>query len=210
VIGTVVGVLAAVLATVIGLIGGMVALAAGIWGVFLTGISMVVQGFTELGSGLVGSISGVAADMVGIGYEIITGLLDGIESGAGSVVARMTELGGQVKGAVKSALGIASPSKVMLELGAYTAQGFEQGVARGTPNVADAMSNMTQPQADPALRAGVLAAGARGAQAQAPGGSSQYTITINATGGDANGTASAIRLELSKLFDELGAQVVPA
>jgi len=206
VIGTVVGFLVAVLATVIGLIGAMVGLAAGIWGVFLTGISMVVQGFAELGSGLVSSVSGVAADMVGIGSEIINGLLDGIESGASAVVARMTALGGAVKGAVKSALGIASPSKVMLELGAYTAQGFEQGVARGTPNVADAMANMTQPQADPALRAGVLAAGARGAQVAGPGGASQYTITINATGGDASGTASAIRLELSKLFDELGAQ----
>ncbi|MFO0658898.1 MAG: tape measure protein [Polyangiaceae bacterium] len=210
VVGTVVGVLAAVLLTVIGIIVAMVGIAATIWSVFLAGLSVVIDGVVSLGEEIFGEIVSWATDMVVIGSEIINGLLDGIESGAGAVVARMTELGGSVKGAVKSALGIASPSKVMLELGAYTAQGFEQGINRGAPRVNDAMNNMAQPQVDPAIRAGVLSAGARGAQGSTPGGSSQYTITINAQGGDAGSTASAIRLELSKLFVDINAQEVPA
>ena len=56
------------------------------------------------------------------------GLASGIESGRSQVISAAIRIAQAAVSAVRSALGINSPSKVAIELGGYFGQGFEQGI----------------------------------------------------------------------------------
>ncbi len=74
---------------------------------------------------------------------LISGLVDGISNGVGRVVEAAQNLAGKVKGAIKGALGIASPSKVMLEMGHKgVGEGFAQGVEAAIPRVSGATGKL--------------------------------------------------------------------
>lgn len=78
-----------------------------------------------------GALSGAAGALVSAGADLIRGMISGIKSMAGALVGAAK---GVVQGAVdgaKSLLGIASPSKVFIEIGKFTGQGFIKGL-RGT------------------------------------------------------------------------------
>lgn len=66
-----------------------------------------------------------------IGSDIMAGMLKGILSGAIDIIAAVLNISQQIQNAIKKSLGIASPSKVMMELGENTAQGFYEGLAGG-------------------------------------------------------------------------------
>jgi phage-related minor tail protein len=72
-----------------------------------------------------------------IGKNIIQGLLNGIASMARRVFAKVQEIANGIKTRIKSALGIASPSKVMMEFGQNTVQGFINGMQSLIPAVRD-------------------------------------------------------------------------
>lgn len=78
---------------------------------------------------------------------LITGLVGGITGGAGQVVAALTNVGQGAINSVKSVLGIASPSKVMAEMGGYTAEGFAMGVEDGTARTQGALESAVTPNA---------------------------------------------------------------
>lgn len=67
-------------------------------------------------------------DLVKIGKDIIRGLLDGISSLRDRVFRKAQEIADGIKSRIKSALGIASPSKVMIGFGRDTAEGFIIGL----------------------------------------------------------------------------------
>jgi hypothetical protein len=96
-------------------------------------VSKVGQAFSRLA----GWIRGV--NLRGAASAMIDGLIGGISAKIGSVVATMKGLGLAAASALKSALGIASPSRVMIEAGKNTAGGFGAGVDKGTP---DAQKNV--------------------------------------------------------------------
>ena len=136
----------------------------------------------------------------GIGTALIDGLVAGLKAGAGAVLGAITGIAGGAVDAAKKALGIASPSTIFAEIGMHTAAGMEQGVDSGAAAVAGSMEAMVEP---PASAAPAAAAGGGG------GSGAQYTITINAGGGDGASIADALR----KLLADLGAQAgteVPA
>ncbi len=71
--------------------------------------------------------------LVGVGKNLIQGLANGIKAGASAVV-------NSIKGAISSAisagkklLGINSPSKLFMQFGEWTTEGYEIGVNRGEP-----------------------------------------------------------------------------
>ncbi|MBE7728089.1 MAG: phage tail tape measure protein, partial [Enterocloster citroniae] len=70
-----------------------------------------------------------------IGGNVISGLVGGIYGGASSVVSAISSVCSNAIWAAKYALGIASPSKVFKELGAYTAEGFAIGYEEEMPEV---------------------------------------------------------------------------
>jgi trimeric autotransporter adhesin len=120
-----------------------------------------------------------------VGMAMIDGLTGGLVSSAPKVIAAITGLAGNAVKAAKSALGIASPSKVFAEIGGYTAEGMSQGVDDGAGAVQGSLESLVAP---PAAQAGSPAAGA-----SAGGGGNTFQITINAAGGAAQDIANAVR-----------------
>lgn len=107
----------------------------------------------------------VAAQMIGqrlgeLGKEaasaagnIISGLVNGIASGTGMVVAAMAGLGSSAIGALKSALGIASPSKYAIAMMTNVTDTSADTLEKGTPGVQSAMESMVEPPDMPSAQA---------------------------------------------------------
>ncbi len=84
----------------------------------------------------------LATEAWNAGKAIVEGLVGGIENMISSAVNGVKKLGGAVIGGLKSMLGIASPSRVMFEMGVHTSAGFAGGLGAGTDGVEDAAGGM--------------------------------------------------------------------
>jgi phage-related minor tail protein len=85
-------------------------------------------------------------DLVQIGKNIIQGLINGLGSLKDRALAKAAEIANGIKSRIKSALGIHSPSRVMMELGEYTGEGFVLGLQsaiRDIQRVSDQFSTAT-------------------------------------------------------------------
>src|SRR5690625_1323580 len=67
-------------------------------------------------------------DLFQIGKDIIQGLIDGVGSLASAVWDKATSIAEGIGGAIKSALGIASPSRLMIQFGKWTGEGLAVGI----------------------------------------------------------------------------------
>lgn len=106
-----------------------------------TMISGVASGFANIVK-WVGTGISLFTTFVQKGVDIAKGLADGIKSGVGMVVDAIKGLGTSAMAALKSVLGIASPSKMFSQLGGFTAQGFSKGLAAGAKPVKAAAQAM--------------------------------------------------------------------
>ena len=184
-LAVVVGLVAVVLAVAtapVWLIVAAFGVVVGIVGAVVAGISMLIGALINLAveaASALASFAGAAADAAG---NFISGLVGGISSGAGAVVDAMKNLASSAVGAFKTAMGISSPSKVMMQMGHHSTAGLSQGVERGETAVQKAGAGLSD-----ALQAGVNAPGtapgsdAGGGAPAAPGG---------APGGKAKGGAA--------------------
>lgn len=64
-----------------------------------------------------------------MGTQLMQGLVNGITAGLGAVKAAITSAGESTIGWFKEKLGIHSPSRVFAELGGFTMEGLQQGIA---------------------------------------------------------------------------------
>lgn len=83
-------------------------------------------------------------DLVQIGKNIIQGLINGIASLKDRALKKAQEIADGIKSRIKSALGIASPSKVMMELGEYTGEGFVLGLQSVISDINRASNQLSQ------------------------------------------------------------------
>ena len=117
-----------------------------------------------------------------IGENAATGLANGIDARAQDAVNAATRLANQVEAAMRNALDIHSPSRVLMRMGEFTAQGFAQGIDDGMARVEAAAARMSRAAAvEPTYRSGgSWGADPAGAQAgpAAPGGNGG---SVNAT-----------------------------
>jgi hypothetical protein len=134
----------AVIAVVVGIQLAIYALGAAMVSV---GIS-IVQGFLGAWEAVKSFLS--ALDFGKLGSDLIDGFVGGITGNAGKVVAAITGVASNAINAARTALGIASPSKVFEKIGAYTGEGFAGGVADSSGGAQAAMTAMVEPPA-PAL-----------------------------------------------------------
>jgi hypothetical protein len=105
------------------------------------------------------AFSGFEEAALGVGGNIIDGLVNGI---LGGVPRLLAAVGGAVSGAIdaaKSLLGIASPSKVFAEIGGYTAEGFSDGVEAGAPAAQGSMAALVSPASAGAAASAAPASG---------------------------------------------------
>lgn len=63
-----------------------------------------------------------------IGKDIIRGLINGIGSMASAVWDKAKEIAGGITGSIKKVLGVASPSRVMIQVGKWTGEGLAIGM----------------------------------------------------------------------------------
>lgn len=82
---------------------------------------------------------------VAMGTNLWSGFVEGINAGIAAVSDAGSRLANAARSAVGDALRIRSPSRVMMEMGSYTAQGFRQGVEGGQAQVDTAMTELVKP-----------------------------------------------------------------
>ncbi len=147
-LGQIIGALGVVIIGALGLIVGAVGLiGAAIYGVGLLfykafeGIAFLfgyvyenwTAGWKKVESWLSGIWTWLVDTFSQIGKDIWEGLWGSFYKGITSSASAIKDAVGTFPDTVKKALGIASPSKVMMELGKFTAQGFEKGYVDHNP-----------------------------------------------------------------------------
>lgn len=111
-------------------------------------------------------------NLYSIGRDIINGLLRGISAMASSVFKKAQEIADGITSRIKKALRIASPSKVMIELGEFTGEGLEVGMdksVRGILKQAQALANAAIPEINPTTFQPVAISAASGSAQAAVG-----------------------------------------
>lgn len=83
---------------------------------------------TKYTTSIFDKFSEIIAPLNQIGIDAMQGLLNGLSSMESSIYAKADEIANNVANAVKTALDIHSPSRVMFALGDYTMQGFQKGM----------------------------------------------------------------------------------
>jgi len=78
-----------------------------------------------------------------VGSNIVSGIINGIESSAGALFSTLRDLASDALGAAKDALGISSPSKEFATIGEFVVQGFVQGIEREWPQLTTMISTIS-------------------------------------------------------------------
>ncbi len=160
IIGTIVVAVVAVVVVAALMIGALLAIQ-----VAIVAVGAIIVGFVSSAVGVLGDWVAGAAKAA---YDFVAGLVQGISSGASAVVNAVKGLAGAAKNAFTSALGIKSPSKVMMGLGVHVAGGAAEGIEAGTKDVHGAASGMAD--------AAVKGATGDGASPSSGGGGGKSTV----------------------------------
>lgn len=143
------------------------------WGRVTDAVKSAVTGLIDFVKSIPGRIVSALGDLGSLlwdsGQQVVGGLMRGVADAGGRFVAWLKQwIVDHIPGPIRSALGIASPSKVTAKLGEYTAQGLAVGLERATSSVEQAArraaSAMAVGSATPRL-AGVTGAGGASARA---------------------------------------------
>ncbi len=132
-----------------------------------------------------------ANSVLELGKNIVSSLVNGIKNAGPAAVGALKDVVNSAVNAAKSALGIASPSKVFEELGEFSAEGFAQGIAGQAGNVQGVSAGALSP--GPAVTA---AAGGVGG-----GVNVESTIVVQGAGDAAEVAAMVKTVFLSEVGD---------
>ena len=102
----------------------------------------IISGVVSFAKSLPGKIKSGLGSLVSIGKDFIAGLWNGIKAKFDSVINKVKSLASKLPGVVKKVLGIASPSKVMAEVGVFFDAGLEKGILKGTKSVRNAATKL--------------------------------------------------------------------
>lgn len=101
---------------------------AGMASAFSAGMAQSLSVVQSGNAQIVGSFNGLRGQLQSAGYFAMSGLAVGIQAGAGSAIAAAQSVASQVSATIRSALKVHSPSRVMVEIGQYVAQGLANGM----------------------------------------------------------------------------------
>ncbi|OYO16290.1 hypothetical protein CGZ94_04945 [Enemella evansiae] len=107
-----------------------------------SGLTRVGQWFMELPGKITSSLSGLPGQLRSIGVNMIQGMIGGISAMAGQVASKAREVVAGAVSAAKSALQIASPSRVFAQIGRYSGQGLVRGLEDMRSRVASAGADL--------------------------------------------------------------------
>jgi phage-related minor tail protein len=94
----------------------------------------------EIWSNIISFFKGI--NLYQIGKDIIQGLLNGISSMASQVWQKAKDIADGIKTRIRNALGIHSPSRVMMELGEYTGEGLAVGLSNSLGQISGMAEKM--------------------------------------------------------------------
>ncbi|MEO1766794.1 phage tail tape measure protein [Thiobacter aerophilum] len=123
-------------------------------------------------------LKGLPAQLLGIGQQIVQGLIDGIKSRIAAAGDAIKGLGRSVVTGLKNLLGIRSPSRVFEGLGGFVAQGFAGGIGAGLDGVKRAAGALSAAALIAAPAAPALAVPALHATQIGAGGAASMQITF--------------------------------
>lgn len=136
-----------------GIWSGISSFFSGIWNGMVGAVSGAVGNIVSWISGIYDKVMGVFSDigswLYNAGSDLITGLWNGISDMFGWITDK---IGGFMNGIVdwaKDTLGIASPSKVMMEVGYDTGAGMAVGLDKSAQMIVDASMNLIPDVPDP-------------------------------------------------------------
>ena len=157
------------------------------------GVDKVVEFIKQLPDKVMQALNNWVRDMKQLGKDAIDGIAEGIQSAVGNLVGAATKAAKAALDAIKSTLGISSPSKVFAdEVGKMIPAGIALGITGNTSLISDAMNR---------TGLGALAAGrgAIGGAALGRGGQQVFTLQIGSGADSAMGTAIARLAQQGKL-----------
>lgn len=115
--------------------------------------------------------------LLSVGKNLVQGLANGIKSGASAVVSAISSTIKNAIAAGKKLLGINSPSKLFMQFGEWTTEGYEIGVNRGEPKSTRAIEDFANNSIN-AFTTTALPASSNNSNSSID--NSNYTININA------------------------------
>ncbi|MEK9524712.1 phage tail tape measure protein [Streptomyces venezuelae] len=140
-----------------------------------------------------GTVAGDA--MYGTGIRAAEGLVKGLEKQQAAIERQMLKIATSMQKAIRNALGIRSPSRVMAMLGQWIPAGLVKGIDDGRPAVARSMATLAQvPPSSAGLLTGQQMAPAAPLLRQGGGAGGVVVVRLETTGGD-----SATRTFLQKI-----------
>ncbi|MGW1119251.1 phage tail tape measure protein [Streptomyces tanashiensis] len=140
-----------------------------------------------------GNVAGDA--MYGAGIQAAQGLVKGLAAQQKQIEKQMLQIANAMKTAIKRALGIRSPSRVMAALGQWIPAGLVRGIDDGRPAVVRSMATLAQaPPASAGLLTGQQLAPAAPLLRQGGGAGGVVVVRLETTGAD-----SATRTFLQKI-----------
>ncbi len=147
-------------------------------------VGNVINFFLGLPGQIIGALSGAGSWLVGVGENIIQGLISGVSNMIGAAVSAVQNVGGQMLDGVKSFLGIKSPSRRFHdEVGAMMGAGVVTGVESMIPAAQAALAKLTMPLANTPVTglSGTAGGGSQSYGAGAPAPVQQVTNTYHIT-----------------------------
>lgn len=152
---------------------------------FTEGAPQAVDAVTETTEEIKTTTEQGLNDMETLGYNAAIGLANGINLGAVEAIGAANDLARQVYNSIQSALDIHSPSRVLMRMGQFTAEGFAEGIEDGMARVEAATARMGRAaMAEPTYRSGgswgADPADGQGSQ-QSSGSSMNATILMDKT-----------------------------
>ena len=136
------------------------------WGVVygiveaITHAGAIVGWFKKKIGSMADAVADVATDLWDAGANIVEGLWLGIKSKWKIVIDKIKGLADLLPDVVKKALGIASPSKIMMQLGSFTAAGLVMGIDGGVDDVREASAGLGEAAASGAEASAAAGVGA--------------------------------------------------
>lgn len=111
-------------------------------GAVRTGVAAAVTLVRELPGKAAAALAGLGSRLVSAGSDLVRGFVQGIKNGISWVADAARNLAESAVRSAKSALGIASPSKVFKGIAGWVVKGFTGGIGQGLPEVKASIAKM--------------------------------------------------------------------
>src|SRR5690625_1786256 len=105
--------------------------------------SGAVSAVKNMANKMTSSMQGIKSTFSKIGSESIAGLSRGLDANKGSLFSKASSIASNIAGRMRSALKIASPSRVMADIGRWIPEGLADGIDGNSNKVYYAVQSMT-------------------------------------------------------------------